>query len=303
MSQGSPMFGAAMNTSGSETGAPVMQHREAVDIQDSSSSSPDEGNTNGRCNWSEEDNIRLASAWLMHSVDPIKGNGQKGDSYWQNVAIEFNSNLPASGKKRSAKQCKSHWGIISKPIKHFSGVYGRVRSTWPSGQSDDMVMDKTREMYKGEVKGNKPFMFEYIWKELKDQPKWWRVQDDGDHNKRNKISESGDYTSSGNLGSQEVETNRKRPEGQKQAKLKKNGKGKEKQRSSNLEDDELNDNVARRSAALEKLAAAQELKAKNTRLNTYLDLMVKDTSTYDEDTLRRHTQVRDLLFKELFPNS
>ncbi|CAO2210280.1 unnamed protein product [Urochloa humidicola] len=238
----------------------------------------------------------------MHSVDSIKGKGQKGDSYWKNVAIEFNSNVPAGGGKRSAKQCKSHWGIISKPIKLFSGVYSRARSTWPSGHSDDMLMDKVREMYKGEVKGNKPFTYEYLWRELKDQPKWWRVsEDDGDHNKRTKISISGEYTSSGNPDSQEVETNRTRPEGQKAAKLKKKVKGKEKQQSSNLEDDEFNETIDRRTVALEKLAESQKERAKNARLKTYLNLMKTDTSNYDEDTLRRHKQVLDVLFKEIFP--
>ena len=220
------------------------------------------------------------------------------------MIVEFNFNIPAGGRKRSGEQCKSHWRIISKPIKNFSGVYARAKSAWHSGQSDDMLMDNVREMYKGEVKGNKPFMFEYIRRELKDQPKWWRVREDGDYNKRTKISESGEFTSSGNLGSQEVETNRKtRPEGQKQAKLKQKGKGKEKHQSSNLEDDQFNEAIARRSAALEKLLAAQELKAKNTRLKEYLKLMEKDTSNYDEDTLRRHKRVLDALCKELFPNS
>ena len=73
MALGSLLFGSAMNTLGSETGTPVVQQREAVEIQDSSGSSPDEANSNGHNNWSEEENIRLASAWLMHSVDPIKG--------------------------------------------------------------------------------------------------------------------------------------------------------------------------------------------------------------------------------------
>lgn len=74
------------------------------------------------------------------------------------------------------------------------------------------------------------------------------------------------------------------------------GKRKEKQQTNNLEDDQFNATVDRRSAALEKLAASQSEKARNTRNNTYLNLLYKHTINYDEDMLRRHKQVLDEIF-------
>lgn len=62
-------------TSGSESVTPItgIQQGEEIVVQDSSDSSPEEGSRNARINWSEEDNLRLASAWVMHSVDSVKG--------------------------------------------------------------------------------------------------------------------------------------------------------------------------------------------------------------------------------------
>lgn len=82
--------------------------------------------------------------------------------------------------------------------------------------------------------------------------------------------------------------------GTKGRKAKEKGKRKEKQQTNNLEDDQFNATVYRRSAALEKLAASQSEKARNTRNNTYLNLLYKHTINYDEDMLRRHKQMRYL---------
>ncbi|KAJ1266856.1 hypothetical protein BS78_07G011300 [Paspalum vaginatum] len=41
-----------------------------------------------RLAWTEQDNIRLLSAWLNNSIDPIDGNCKKGEVYWKQVAKE-----------------------------------------------------------------------------------------------------------------------------------------------------------------------------------------------------------------------
>ena len=45
--------------------------------------------------------------------------------------------------------------------------------TFASGESDDMLMDKARAIFKRENK-KKPFTLEYIWKILRKEPKWYR---------------------------------------------------------------------------------------------------------------------------------
>jgi hypothetical protein len=75
--QHSPSFGILANTSshGSESASPCptsQKQKEAVHVVESSGSS-EEGRRGLRINWSEDDNIRLMSSWLKHSVDLIQG--------------------------------------------------------------------------------------------------------------------------------------------------------------------------------------------------------------------------------------
>jgi hypothetical protein len=165
---------------------------------------------------------------LNNSVDPIDGNDKKAEYYWKSVAAEFNSNTPPN-RRRTVVQCKTHWGGVKKEITKFCGVYSRVRSTWSSGHSDDMIMESAHKRFKSE-NNEKPFTLEYMWREIKDQPKWRRIlEEEEKKNKRTKISESGAYTSSSNQDTEEDTSHReKHPQGQKKAKakLKEKGKGK-----------------------------------------------------------------------------
>jgi uncharacterized cysteine cluster protein YcgN (CxxCxxCC family) len=77
-----------------------------------------------------------------------------------------------------------------------------------------MVMEKAHKLYKGQNQ-NKPFTLEYLWRDLKDLPKWRRLlEEDESKNKRTKILESGAYTSSSNQDTKDkIVTKQKCPEG------------------------------------------------------------------------------------------
>jgi len=204
------VFGAACNTSshGSESTSPwpaTQQDKQPVNLNNSS------------------------SAWCHHSIDAVKGTDQKAEHYWKAVAVEFNSNTPEKSRKRTALQCKTHWGGLKRDISKFCGAYAKVRNTYVSGQSEDMVMEKAHQWYKGGNK-QKPFTLEYLWRDVKDLPKWRRLlaQEEETKNKRTKLSESGAYTSSSNHDTEEETVGKqlKRPEGQKKAKAKLKVKGK-----------------------------------------------------------------------------
>jgi len=226
-----PVSGAAANSSshGSESASPCPAREEGnniVNLEESSGNSDDGGRRGTRMNWTEDENIRLLSSWLNNSVNPIDGNDKKPEYYWKAVVAEFNSNT-ASNRKRTVVQCKTHWGGCKRDISKFCGVYSRVRSTWSSGHSDDMIMEKSHAWYKSQSSG-KPFTLEYMWRELKDQPKWRTVvKKELGKNKRTKISESGAYTSSSTQNTEEESASKeRRPEGQKKAKERLKGKGK-----------------------------------------------------------------------------
>jgi hypothetical protein len=168
-----------------------------------------------------------------------------------------------------------------------------------------MLMDTARAMFKGENK-EKPFTMEYLWEKFREQRKWKNLYA-RENNKRTKISASGEYTSSSN--NQETEDERdkreKRPEGQKKAKDRAKGKGKLQHSEDKPSEDMLlfHDAIGKRSAALVQIAEASKERTKMTKMQTYLNLLEKDTSMYNEAKLRRHEQVLDLLGKELFPES
>uniref|UniRef100_A0A0D9Y8Q7 No apical meristem-associated C-terminal domain-containing protein n=1 Tax=Oryza glumipatula TaxID=40148 RepID=A0A0D9Y8Q7_9ORYZ len=156
-----------------------------------------------------------------------------------------------------------------------------------------------------------------MWKDLKEQPKWCRVLEESSHNKRNKISESGAYTSSSN---QEIEEKTERKEKclerQKAAKQRKKGKG-----APSTLGDKPSQNMVRfheaittKAATLLKVAEATligaEAKIKENAIakreearvekyRMYLKLMEKDTSTFNEAKLKRHEDVLDQLAREL----
>jgi hypothetical protein len=84
----------------------------------------------------------------------------------------------------------------------------------------------------------KPFPFEYWWRVVKDEPKWLnRDVAAVIRNKRNKMSASEAYTSSNQETEEARVTDRRRPQGQKEAKEQKKGKGKGKAGKDRLSDD------------------------------------------------------------------
>ena len=230
--------GGYASSHGSESASPCAathQEKNFVSVEDSSGGEEEkrleeaegreEGGKRGvRLNWTEDENIRLLSAWVNNSVDPIDGNDKKLEHYWRAVTAEFNSKTPNNDRKRTVMQCKSHWKGVKKEVTKWCGVYSQVKSTWRSGESDDMILQRAHAWFKSQ-NNEKPFTLEYMWKDLKGLPKWQRiVEEENTNNKRTKISESGEYTSSSNQDTEDESRHKeKRPEGQKKAKAKLKG--------------------------------------------------------------------------------
>jgi hypothetical protein len=280
----SGMFvGAAGGASshGSDSATPQSQIREPEkdeEKEDSSASSPDEGRRTVRINYSEDENLCLVSLWIKHSVDPIRGTDQSREAYWNKIAEAFNSGQAEGARRRSKGQLKSHWGRINAAVTKFNGVYGRM--TYCSGESDDMLMDKARAVFKRENK-KKPFTLEYVWKILRKEPKWYRSipgQDCSEKNKRTKVDESGAYTSSSNQETDEGDSFKEvRPEGQKKAKARMRGKGKGKTLPQSLlgspPDEDMvlfHDAMLKRASALEKIAEASNEQVRMKKIEKYM---------------------------------
>lgn len=102
--------------------------------------------TDKRLNWSVPEDIRLASAWLHNSKDPVDGNGRKADSYWADVTEEYNKTTETS-RKRNRNQLKIRWDRCKKPLSDFHGCWVNASRVWQSGMSDDQLTDKALEMW------------------------------------------------------------------------------------------------------------------------------------------------------------
>ncbi|KAG2595158.1 hypothetical protein PVAP13_5KG054900 [Panicum virgatum] len=316
------MCGASSH--GSDSATPQSQIREPEQHEgkeDSSGGSPDEGRRAVRINYTEEENIRLVSLWIKHSVDSIRGTDQSGEAYWNNVAEGFNAGLPEGARRRSKGQLKSYWSRINAAVTKFNGVYGRM--TFASGESNDMLMDKARSIFKRENK-KKPFTLEYIWKILRKEPKWYRnklSKDCSEKNKRTKVDEFGAYTSSSNQDTDEGETLKEvRPEGQKKAKDRVRGKAKDRVRGKakgkgkaipqtplGLQQDEdmvlFHDAMLKRASALKKTAEASKEQVRLEKLDKYMQQLDNDTSNMSPAILKLHEELLQGLAKELFPSS
>ncbi|KAF8708528.1 hypothetical protein HU200_029893 [Digitaria exilis] len=136
---------------------------------------------------------------------------------------------------------------------------GQMSNTYQNGQSDQQLMEKVHEEYK-KVKGTeKPFPFECWWRVVKDEPKWLNrdVATVLRTGKRNKLTTSGAYTSSNQDTEEADQTEHRRPQGQKEAKEQRKGKGKVgKGRLSDDNVGQFNNLQTRKSEVIETMAAA-----------------------------------------------
>jgi len=108
---------------------------------DNDSCPEESGKKEGRQFWSEEENLRLVSAWLKHSTDPIVGVDRRGDRYWKDVAAEYNLTTPKDRRKTGA-QLKNHWTKTIPLITIFNACYEKEKREHASGESDDQVMKR-----------------------------------------------------------------------------------------------------------------------------------------------------------------
>jgi hypothetical protein len=304
-----------------QTGVPPVN----TPVWSDNDSSPEESEKKeGRLFWSEEENLRLVSAWLKHSTDPIVGVDRRGDRYWKDVAAEYNLTTPKDRRKTGA-QLKNHWTKTIPLITIFNSCYEKEKRDHASGESDDQVMERARASYKVAAKKRRPFALEYWWKAVKNQPKWCKAYPIEEMmNKRSKVNASGAYTSSNQDSEDADPVIRCRPIGRNAAKAQQKGKGKSVQSEDSISNENVNlfnELQLRKTIAAEKLAEAtlikaeavkakaeaenkmadnEKEKAKLQTLGMYMALLDKDTSSYDEEAMKRHKQMLAYLSEKLF---
>lgn len=130
---------------------PSSQVKNAISIDD-----VDDVGTEKRLSCTPDEDVRLVSAWLFHSNDPINGNGKKNDQYWGDVHSDYNSTTP-SNRKRKIKHLRDRFQKIKRWVGFFCSSWNKATSIYVSGQSDDQLREKALQFYLDDYPKEGPF--------------------------------------------------------------------------------------------------------------------------------------------------
>ncbi|WVZ79188.1 hypothetical protein U9M48_026796 [Paspalum notatum var. saurae] len=291
-----PMAHAALGSKGK----PVINNGDDDDVR-----------TEKRLSWKPEEDLRLVSAWLDYSNDPVSGNGKKNEQYWGDVLAYYNSTT-STKRKRKVKHLKDRFQKIKRWVGFFCWSLKKAASIDASEQSDDQLIEKAMQLYFDDYKEG-PFVVLHCWKALRDEPKWHALLEDLEKSNKRKLGDEG-----------EVGNNTPTPEDTretghtivtKEAKKHCNGKGKVRADTDLKEDmkkfmdiqvaakkrhDQFVEVQLRVSDA--KVEAAR-LKREAAMLKTYTSFMSMDTKEMTDELKAEHMIGLKLLREKLFSNN
>ncbi|KAL6841195.1 hypothetical protein ACP4OV_028968 [Aristida adscensionis] len=270
----------------------------------------DDVRTEKRLSWTPEEDVRLVSAWLYNSNDPINRNNKKNEQYWHGVYEMYNSTTPENWK-RKVKNMKDRFQKIKRWVGFFCGSWKKAASIYASGQSDDQLRDKALQFYAADHPQEGPFSVMNCWKILRDEPKWHAVLDELD-DKSNKRKFGDEHVA----GETTDDTTEKEQLGTKEAKKQRNGKGKIKVEDPSLDED-LKKYMDIQAAAkkhhddfLETQKCVSDANVEATRLNreaalleSYKSLMTMDTKEMTDEMKAEHVMGLKILREKLLGNT
>ena len=126
-------------------------------------------NTKGK-NFVADEERQLCRSVIAISQDPIAGNQQKSNAFWDRIFVHYNENRPAG--ERPARSLETKWGLIKHNVSKFHGVYQQVLRTKTSGTSLADVLKKAHELYQIKSSKGAEFTFEHCWESVRDVPRW-----------------------------------------------------------------------------------------------------------------------------------
>ena len=77
-------------------------------------------------NFVNEEEIQCCWSNLQILQDPMVGNGQQKEVFWEWMAIHYNNNQPSSGHVHPTWSLESKWGMIKQDIARFVGICKQV---------------------------------------------------------------------------------------------------------------------------------------------------------------------------------
>jgi hypothetical protein len=123
-------------------------------------------------NFSTDEERQVCRSVLHISQDPIQGNGQRKEAFWNRIEAHYNQHKPIGGGDRPARSLETKWGAIKHDIAKFIGVHSQVLGCRQSGTSSDDLLQNALELYKVKHPKQQSFIFLHCWLVLKDVPRW-----------------------------------------------------------------------------------------------------------------------------------
>ena len=123
------------------------------------------GATKRQANYSEDEDYLIACAYVNVSVDPIKGVGQKADTFWTRVLEKYvilsEKYLADNGVEipvRNKDSIEQRWKKkISKSVQVWNKFYRQLKAVKRSGWNEDNYIEEAGNLFKEEV--GEPFKY------------------------------------------------------------------------------------------------------------------------------------------------
>ncbi|CAL5002358.1 unnamed protein product [Urochloa decumbens] len=204
------------------------QDRSYVNVDSMEEDAP---RTEKRIYWTQAEDVRMMSSWLLNSTDSSCGADRRNEQYWVDVEATYNETAP-SHRTRSAKQIKDRFHKVNRWTDLFHSAWLKARMVYTSGYNDQMWIEKAHAFYLEDNKklGLGPFVLMEVWNTVKTEAKWITYNNGLKASRKRAASKSagndneGDATDHIDLDDLDELP---RPMGQKQAKKLKYGKAKE----------------------------------------------------------------------------
>ncbi|CAL5036944.1 unnamed protein product [Urochloa decumbens] len=186
--------------------------------------------TEKRIFWTQEEDVRMMSSWLLNSTDSSCGADRKNEQYWSDVEVTYNETTP-SHRVRNAKQIKDRFHKVNKWTDLFHSAWLKARMVYSSGYNDQMWIEKAHAFYleDNDKLNLGPFVLMEVWNTIKTEAKWI-TYNNGLKAARKKLATKGSGSEKEEGAGDHIdvdELDQARPMGQKQAKKLKFAKSKE----------------------------------------------------------------------------
>ncbi|TVU40414.1 hypothetical protein EJB05_13878, partial [Eragrostis curvula] len=191
---------------------------EALDEIVSSQTNVEKERRKRQHNYKHDEDIQLCISWETIGTDPIVGNEQPRNSYWNRIAEHYHDNKSFTSN-RNANSLEHRWSTIQKECMKFQADYEKIERHHKSGIPHTENMKEAQAFCTSKDPNNKTCQFIHCWLKVRHVPKFQALCS----NKRSRKEHEGVQADEGGINqtldsSQEIHN--KRPMGRKQAKEK-----------------------------------------------------------------------------------